>query len=81
MDFVPEIDEALCIGCELCVKLCPGSVLGMVQDVAVVVAPEACTYTGICQEICPTEAISLTYEIVLWSGQGSDSTYRDTEGT
>jgi ferredoxin len=27
--------------------------------------PEACDYTGACQAICPTEAISLTYEIVF----------------
>ena len=64
-DFLPYIDVVKCIGCELCVKLCPNNTLAMIQDVPLVFAPEACTYTGACQEICPTEAISLIYEIVF----------------
>ena len=64
-DFLPQIDLAKCIGCELCVKLCPNNTLAMIQDFPIVSAPGACTYTGACQEICPTEAISLTYEIVF----------------
>ena len=75
-DFLPQIDLAICIGCELCVKLCPNNTLAMVQDIPTVSAPEACTYTGACQEICPSEAISLTYEIVFSRGkkntQGGD---------
>ena len=64
VNFVPQIDEAKCIGCELCVKLCPNNALGFCEDVAVVTNPEACDYAGVCQEICPTGAISLVYEIV-----------------
>ncbi|HEX9926410.1 MAG TPA: 4Fe-4S binding protein [Anaerolineae bacterium] len=64
-DFIPQINPDRCIGCELCVRLCPTQALSMVDDVATVANPEACNYTGICQEICPTEAISLLYEIVF----------------
>lgn len=64
-DFIPQIDVARCIGCELCVKSCPNQALSMVDDVATVAHPEACNYSSICQEICPTEAISLIYEIVF----------------
>jgi electron transport complex protein RnfB len=64
-DFIPHIDTALCIGCELCIKLCPSQALAMVGEIAHVSAPEACNYTGVCQEICPTQAISLVYEIVF----------------
>ena len=63
--FVPAIDTAKCIGCELCVKVCPHQVWSLVDNVAAVTNPEACDYTGACQEICPTEAISLIYEIVF----------------
>lgn len=64
-DFLPQIDSTRCIGCELCVRECPQQVLAVCDNIAVVTNPEACTYTGACQEICPTEAISLTYEIVF----------------
>ena len=65
LDFLPQIDAAKCIGCELCIKLCPNHALALVDDTAVIANPQACDYSGACQEICPTEAISLTYEIIL----------------
>ena len=64
-DFLPQIDVSKCMGCELCVKRCPNEALGFREDVAYVANPEACDYTGVCQEICPTEAIALTYEIII----------------
>ncbi len=64
-EFLPQIDAAKCIGCELCVKLCPNEVLALVKHIPRVVNPKACEYTGVCQEICPAEAISLIYEIIL----------------
>jgi formate hydrogenlyase subunit 6/NADH:ubiquinone oxidoreductase subunit I len=72
-DFLPQIDADKCIGCELCVRLCPNGALALVNELAVVAVPQACTYNGICQEICPTEAVSLTYEIVFPNEKGADS--------
>ena len=69
-DFFPQIDSARCIGCELCVKLCPSHALSMINDIAVFTAEEECNYSGTCQEICPTEAISLVYVIVFSGGSG-----------
>lgn len=65
--FLPKIDVAKCIGCELCVRVCPTQALALIEDVAVIVNARACDYTGACQEICPTGAISLIYEIVFSS--------------
>ena len=57
-----KINIQLCIGCELCAKLCPNNALLMVNNLPIIANPKACDYAGACQEICPTEAISLTYE-------------------
>ena len=32
---------------------------------AIVAAPEACNYTGLCEAICPTGAIQRPFEIVI----------------
>lgn len=64
--FLPQINSDNCIGCTLCVRACPHQVLELVNGVAAIGNPDACTYSGVCQEICPTEAISLVYEIVFF---------------
>jgi MinD superfamily P-loop ATPase len=64
-DFMPQIDSALCIGCELCVKACPHQVLAWCDNRVFIANLAACEYTGACEAICPTGAISLRYEIVL----------------
>ena len=38
----------------------------MVDQIASIMHPAACDYSSTCQEICPTEAISLTFEIVFF---------------
>jgi formate hydrogenlyase subunit 6/NADH:ubiquinone oxidoreductase subunit I len=41
----------------------------MIDDIATVTSAEDCDYTGACQEICPTDAVSLTYIIVFSTGR------------
>jgi ferredoxin len=36
----------------------------MTSQGPVIAAPTACTYCGLCASICPTDAVTLTYEIV-----------------
>lgn len=58
----PQIDHDECIGCELCVEICP-DVFEMQDDgLAYVKAGANCEAAGCCQEAadsCPTSAISL----------------------
>ena len=66
LDFLPQIDPIKCIGCELCVKICSNQALAMDNNnIAVVANPQDCNYEAACQEICPSQAISLTYEIIF----------------
>ena len=53
---IPTIDVFKCNGCEICVKACPPQVIGMVQNVAVILT-DLCEECGICNDVCPIEAV------------------------
>ena len=54
-----QYDAELCIGCEMCIVVCPHAVFGMNGRVAQYSRPEACMECGACQLNCPTGAISV----------------------
>ncbi|HYD76527.1 electron transport complex subunit RsxB [Ramlibacter sp.] len=56
---VAVIDEAWCIGCTLCVKVCPtDAILGLNKRMHTVVEPY-CTGCELCIPACPVDCISL----------------------
>ena len=56
----PRIDSGLCLGCAVCVDVCPeGEILGLVHGKAVLVEPTSCIGHGACREACPQDAITL----------------------
>lgn len=67
-DWLPRIDKAVCTGCGDCIAVCPTNTLALVNGTAVVARPDACSYSGHCEAICPVAAIDLPYQIVLQSG-------------
>ena len=52
-----QYESQLCIGCEMCVIVCPHGVFALQDKVAVLVCPDACMECGACQLNCPTDAI------------------------
>ncbi len=59
----PRIDRALCTGCGECVVRCPTGALGMSGGLAALLHPDACTYTALCEGVCPSGAIALPYVV------------------
>ena len=52
-----QYEPALCIGCEVCVDVCPHAVFAMNHRKAELVHPDNCMECGACQLNCPTNAI------------------------
>jgi formate hydrogenlyase subunit 6/NADH:ubiquinone oxidoreductase subunit I len=48
----------------------------MIDERPVIVRPEDCAYCGLCEEMCPVEAIALGYEIVFSPTVSSDQQAR-----
>ena len=62
-----QYDPALCIGCGMCIAVCPHQVFAENGGVARLVRWEACMECGACQVNCPTGAV------VVESGVGCAS--------
>jgi thioredoxin reductase (NADPH) len=57
----PHIDLQECIGCASCVKICPESVLGIVNGRATVVSGLKCVGHSLCADVCPVGAITMGF--------------------
>jgi thioredoxin reductase (NADPH) len=57
----PHIDLQECIGCASCVKVCPESVLGIVNGRATVVSGLKCVGHSLCADVCPVGAITMGF--------------------
>jgi len=58
----PRIDPGRCMGSGACVRACPEkTVLGLVDNRAVLINASACIGHGACEAACPVEAIELVF--------------------
>lgn len=57
--FVAVIDEAWCIGCTLCLPVCPTDAILGGNKMMHVVVEAACTGCELCIPVCPVDCISL----------------------
>ncbi len=54
-----QLNEKRCIGCAMCVTVCPHRVLQMVGKKAIIAERDDCMECGACSQNCPTSAISV----------------------
>jgi MinD superfamily P-loop ATPase len=69
---VPEIDEEKCTGCGDCVDSCPTGAAELVDGHASIARPNDCDYCTECEVLCPSDAITCPFEIVLGDGDRTD---------
>ncbi len=54
-----ELDQGRCIGCGLCVEVCPHAVFSIVDRIASIDARDRCMECGACKRNCPAKAIKV----------------------
>jgi NAD-dependent dihydropyrimidine dehydrogenase PreA subunit len=54
-----ELDAEKCIGCGMCVLVCPHDVFGLNDGYAEISCRDACMECGACARNCPTEAVTV----------------------
>lgn len=72
------IDEAVCIGCTLCIQACPvDAILGAAQQMHTVIAQE-CTGCELCLPPCPVDCISMQELEIAYNLEATCNVVLDT---
>jgi len=54
-----QLNEEKCVGCGMCLVVCPHAVLSMNNRHALIENRDACMECGACAQNCPTEAVTV----------------------
>lgn len=54
------LDELSCVGCSMCINVCPHQVFAMEENKATIVDKDGCMECGACAKNCPVGAIGVT---------------------
>jgi len=54
-----KLDESRCVGCGMCLEVCPHAVFKMNGHSVVIQDKDACMECGACSRNCPAEALSV----------------------
>jgi NAD-dependent dihydropyrimidine dehydrogenase PreA subunit len=54
-----KLDQKKCIGCGMCLSVCPHAVLSLTNGKIEIMNRDACMECGACAQNCPAEAVSV----------------------
>lgn len=55
---IAEVDEDLCVGCGICIKICPYKAISMNENGIAHITEASCKGCGLCGATCPEKAIT-----------------------
>ncbi len=59
------IDRDKCIGCDICVQVCPMGILALDKDGKAYMKYDECWYCMPCETDCPTDAVKVNIPYLL----------------
>ena len=54
-----DLDTEKCVGCGMCLLVCPHTVFGLENKKAQIISRDACMECGACAQNCPVEALTV----------------------
>ncbi len=55
-----SLDREVCVGCSMCVNVCPHEVFVLKENKAIMIDKDGCMECGACAKNCPVSAISVS---------------------
>ncbi|GHS87683.1 hypothetical protein AGMMS49957_08000 [Synergistales bacterium] len=72
-------DRAKCIGCKLCMKVCPANATDYVpEEKKIVIHNDKCCFCAQCTEICPVKCLTMSDEFAISSYERKGNVTKDS---
>lgn len=73
-------DKGLCIGCGMCMKVCPANAIHWSPDEPkkIIIHNDRCCFCAQCNDICPVDALSMTRDFAISSYDRKSNVTLDT---
>ncbi|MDR2529653.1 MAG: 4Fe-4S binding protein [Synergistaceae bacterium] len=75
-------DRAKCVGCRLCVKVCPANATDYIaEEKKILIHNDRCCFCAQCTEICPVKCLTMSGAYLISSYERRESVVTDTGST
>ena len=72
-------DRAKCIGCKLCMKVCPANATDyLAEEKKIIIHNDRCCFCAQCTEICPVKCLTMSDVFMISSYARKENVVKDT---
>jgi len=75
-----EYDKEKCIGCKLCVNICPAKAIEFLpEEKKIKIKVSRCCFCSLCNDVCPTNCLTMGKEFLLsnWDKEADSLIVKD----